>query len=323
MKNSIGRFLNKLGVKAVALSIYFFFSNTFTRIKYFFREIILPLQVNYRKRNGILAVDIRNDFGIGSKLSWCIVILKFCEDNKLTPQFRFSYPEAKDDFFSIFFSLSVPRPEKEPKFTVINLLYELGFSRDYGNDISIDEASYLLAKYFRVQPAIAQEVDHFCEQHFKGRSVLGIHYRGTDKTGEAPAVSYENVKKNITFATDHYIKANCIFLSTDDQQFAEFLGKDMVELPVIIRADYKRSSGGEAVHLSKGLNRIEMNRDAVVNFLLLSRCSLLLKTSSFLSDISKLMNPSLPTVILNRPYDGAIWFPTKQILEDMLFQPVK
>jgi hypothetical protein len=53
-----------------------------------------------------------------------------------------------------------------------------------------------------------------------------------------------------------------------------------------------------------------------VNSLLLSRCHVLMRTASFLSAWSSIFNPALPVVMLNRPIDGKLWFPDREILGD-------
>jgi hypothetical protein len=63
-------------------------------------------------------------------------------------------------------------------------------------------------------------------------------------------------------------------------------------------------------------------RDAIVNCLILSRCEALLKTASILSAWSKLFNPRLPVVMLNRPPDEHLWFPERVLVGENLFEPL-
>jgi hypothetical protein len=167
---------------------------------------------------------------------------------------------------------------------------------------------------------VQDEVLQFCNQHFAGRKVIGVHYRGTDKVGEAPEVPYEKVVRNIQHIRKHYLPEADVFLSTDDNKFAAYLQSQLPTLQVIMRKDYQRSDNDQPVHLNNSLDKFEVNRDAIINCLLLSRCDFLLKTSSFLSDISKLYNPSLPVVMLNRPYERAFWFPAREIAKTIAFE---
>jgi hypothetical protein len=57
-----------------------------------------------------------------------------------------------------------------------------------------------------------------------------------------------------------------------------------------------------------------------VNALLLSRCTALIRTASRLSAWSSVFNPQLPVVMLNRPHDGMVWFPEREILKTSMNQ---
>ena len=59
-----------------------------------------------------------------------------------------------------------------------------------------------------------------------------------------------------------------------------------------------------------------------MNCLILSRCAALLKTASILSGWSKLFNPALPVVMLNRPPEENLWFPERVLVGENLFEPV-
>ncbi len=323
MARIAGQLFKAIGLKQPALKVYFFVHRSLHKTKFAFRKMLLPRLVDYRKRKGILAVDIRNDYGIGAKICWCLEIFKYCEEKELTPLIRFSYTDDHEDYFSNFFLLNIPgSANKKIKFTPFHFLDELGFPENYFGKLSLDEGTRLLNKYIQVNEKITSEAKDFYNVHFAGKKIIGVHYRGTDKTGEAPEVPYEKVLRNIEATKKVIGEADAVFLSTDDQHFAEYLILNMQQLPVIMRNDYKRSSDKQAVHINKSLNKYEVNRDAVVNMLLLSRCDFLIKSSSFLSDISKLMNPQLPVVMLNKPYSRALWFPAKEILKEMAFEPV-
>lgn len=320
----VGNLFELVGLKRPILKLYFLIRNSLVGVKFGIRKMLLPRLVRFRQRNGVLAVDIRNDYGIGAKISWCIEIFKYCEVKGLIPRIRFSYPGSSKDYFSDYFSLKIsPADSQKTAFTTFHFLHELGFPENYSAGLTLEEGSRLMQKYIRVNEPIRNEVKAFFDQHFSGKKIIGIHYRGTDKTGEAPEIPYEKVKRNIEFTAKHYVKADAVFLSTDDQHFADYLAASMGQLRVIMRKDYKRSSDKKAVHINRSLDQYEVNRDAVVNMLLLAECDFLIKSSSFLSDISKLINPKLPVVMLNRPYEGLIWFPAKEILKDMTFEPVQ
>ena len=207
------------------------------------------------------------------------------------------------------------------KYIPIHFLDELGLPKSYGNEMSLNDGARIINQYIGFNDSVLEEVQNFYSKYFHGNSVIGIHYRGTDKIGEAPQVQYEKVVNTIAFAMKKDKNLNILFVSSDDQNFINYLSTKIKNIPIVWRDDYSRSSDNTAVHLNSKLNKNEVNRDAVINLILLSKCNFLIKTSSFLSDISKLLSPELPTVVLNRPYDWALWFPCREIIKNQAFNP--
>lgn len=248
--------------------------------------------------------------------------MAYCEEMNLRPRFRFSYPDSGDYFADYFDIRNAHEDERPAKFTRIREMAELGLGKDYDKTLNIGHANRLIGKYLKIKDFIVSEVDGFCKDHFGDNEVLGIHYRSTDKAGEAPSVPYEKVIANIEYYIDRYPATRAVFISTDDKNFSNFIQSRFDARPLIFREDYFRSSDNSSVHHNKKLDKYEVNRDALINCLLLSRCNALIKTSSFLSDWSKLFNPSLPVVLLNRPYDQTLWFPASQIVKELLYTPV-
>jgi hypothetical protein len=295
------------------------FSWTKPRIK----RSLVSLMAKFNSRNGVFAVELKSSVGLGAKLEWCLEILAYCHDNGLVPQFKFSYPNSTkaEDYFDKFFKLKESIVENKPvRFTTINSIIELNLGKDYDRVLTIELATYLIDKYLAVKQEILSEVESFCHQNFANRKVLGVHYRGTDKTKESPAVSYDTVKRNI----EHYLKlrpeTDSVFIASDDMNFIENMESASVGRSIIYRNDSLRSRDGNSIHESEDTNKYEVNRDAIVNCLLLSRCDALLKTASILSGWSKLFNPKLPVVVLNQPYE--LWFPERDLIRENVFVPV-
>ena len=295
------------------------FSWTKPRIK----RSLISLLAKYNSRNGVFAIEIKSSIGLGAKLEWCLEILAYCHDNGLVPQFKFSYPnsEKSEDYFGKFFKLKGIINENKPvKFTTISSIIELNLGKDYDTILNIELAAYLIHKYLAVKQDVLSEVESFCHQHFANRRVLGVHYRGTDKTKESPVVPYDTVKRNI----EHYLKlrpeTDSVFIASDDINFIENMERASVGRSIIYRNDSLRSRDGNSIHESADTNKYEVNRDAIVNCLLLSRCDALLKTASILSGWSKLFNPKLPVVVLNQPYEQ--WFPERDLIGKNLFNPL-
>lgn len=286
------------------------------------RSLISPI-AKYNSRTGVFSVEIRSCVGLGAKLEWCLEILAYCDEHGLIPQFKFSYPNSKksEDYFGKFFTLKqIINQDKTVRFTTISSITELDLGKDYDTILSIELASHLIEKYLGVKEDVMNEVESFCVQHFANKRVLGVHYRGTDKAEESPMVSYDTVRRNIDHYLEFHAETDSLFISSDDLNFIKNMESASVGLPIIYRNDSLRSRDGNSIHKSADTNKYEVNRDAIVNCLLLSRCDALLKTASILSGWSKLFNPKLPVVVLNQPYEQ--WFPERDLIRGNLFEPV-
>jgi hypothetical protein len=287
---------------------------------------VISLVAKYNSRNGVFAIEIRSSVGLGAKLEWCLEILAYCLENGLIPQFKFSYPnsEKSEDYFGKFFRIKeIIDKDKRVKFTTIRSIIELNLGKDYDRILNIELATYLINKYLVVRENVISEVESFCNQHFAGRRVLGVHYRGTDKVRESPVFAYDSVKRNIEHYLELFPDTECIFLASDDMNFIENMERASIGRPIIYRNDSCRARDGNSIHESADTDKYKINWDAIVNCLILSRCDALLKTASILSGWSKLFNPRLPVVMLNEPYDEYQWFPERDLIKNNLFEPIK
>lgn len=293
------------------------------RLKLDVKRSLVSLLARYNSRNGVLAVEIRSSVGLGAKLEWCLEIMAYCNDNGLLPQFRFSYPDAQQpmDYFGSLFRIRDSQ-ERRARFVKISSIIELDLGKDYDQVLTIGLANYLINKFLVVKEDVVCEVDDFCHQQFGDRRVVGVHYRGTDKVRESPIVAYESVRRNIDHYLGLYPATDRIFVATDDANFLDHLRNASLGRTIVCRDDSFRSRDGSSIHESSFTNKYEINRDAIVNCLILSRCEALLKTASILSGWSKLFNPRLPVVMLNKPHDEHLWFPERVLVGENLFEPI-
>lgn len=158
----------------------------------------------------------------------------------------------------------------------------------------------LIQKYIKVKPHIQYKVEDFVQNEFGSSFIIGIHYRGTDKSTEAPRVPYEKVYEAISEVMNEIPNDCKIFVATDEQAFLEDICQ-MYPGMVIFTPSY-RSENGKPVHLDKLLNNYIKGEDAVIDCLLLSRCHFLIRTVSYLSAVSAFFNPDVPVITLNSLY---------------------
>ena len=296
---------------------------------YLSRELIRPhLCRRRRARSGnLLAVDVHSWVGLFAHMEYFLEISLHCERHALTPCFMSTSPQYVDrrrgpDWFDYFFTnlqLSTEDREKVRRGLVpvcrIEGIRQLGLPEDYDPQLNLENATYLVRKHIGIKPDVLQRVDAFVERHFTSKPVLGIHYRGTDKRAEAPPVSYDQVRESIDGFLSRHSECQCLFVSSDEQRFVDFLEKEYGQtLRVIYHDDHERSTTQIAVHRSRSGDRFRKAEEAVVNCLLLSRCHALIKTASFLSAWSKLFNPDLPVLLLNPPYERQLWFPDRELV---------
>jgi hypothetical protein len=289
------------------------------------KRSLISLFAKYNSRNGVFAVEIRSTVGLGARLAWCLEILAYCDENGLIPQFKFSYPNSakSEDYFGRFFGIKgVLDKGKSPTFIKIASITELNLGKDYDRLLNIDLASFLINKYLIVKDDVVSEVEDFCSKHFANRRVLGVHYRGTDKGEESPILPYDKVIRNVERYLTLHPDTDRIFIASDDINFIENIEKASVGRPILYRNDSFRARDGNSIHRSAATDKYEITRDAIVNCLLLSRCDALLKTASILSGWSKLFNPRLPVVMLNRPYGEYQWFPERDLVDNNFFEPI-
>jgi hypothetical protein len=108
-----------------------------------------------------------------------------------------------------------------------------------------------------------------------------------------------------------------LFVASDEQEFIDFVQRSFLRsISVVWHDDEQRSRTGVPVHHAVSGSGFRRGQEAVLNCLLLSRCSALLKTPSILSGWAKLFNPALPVTLLADPYQRYQWFPDRALVRE-------
>lgn len=275
-----------------------------------------------RRNGGILSVNIRRKSGFFAHLSWCAYVMGYCHDRSLIPHVTsenplYVDPERGPDFLAYFFD----NPEQARidanvvRSVTIAGIGDLGLPTSCIAAMTPERASMLFRRYLRVRPEILEEVDRFCADHFDGGRVLGVHFRGTDKTREAPRVSPEECSAAIRRFLEQHPDVARIFVTSDEAWFIPFVQAEFPELAVSFRDD-QRSDGTRPVHrLEFTGGNYEKGRQALLSCLLLSRCDAVIRTASTLSAWASVFNPRLPVIMLNRPHPHTLWFPDRCLVQ--------
>jgi hypothetical protein len=283
----------------------------------------------YQQKNnlGIMAVNINSNIGFFAQINWCLYIFAHCEKYKLKPYIILSgsnyvAPEKGNNWFDNYFeNLQLNDNDRKNinskiiKISNVLTVTELGIAQDYDSHLDLEYAFYLFNKYCGIKNEILNKVDSFTERYFKQRKVLGVHYRGADKIVEAPKVEWKTCLDSIKNHINKYPEIRSLFVASAEATFIDFISKEITSIPVYHHDDHVRSHDGTSFHtLSSGSN-YEKGEDALINSLLLSRCDYLIRTTSSLSQWSSVFNPDLPVILLNKPYEGKLFFPECAVIK--------
>ena len=295
-----------------------------TRLKPYY----CPLQ--QRNNHGIYAVNINAQVGFFAHLSWCLYIFAYCQRYNLIPYVVLSSPfyalSKGEDWFNYYFD-NVKLTEEDRKkiarglvkISHISDVEQLGLPVDPDFQLTLENAHALFDRNMRIKSDMLEYVQSFVDKHFTGRTILGVHYRGTDKKHEAKPISWEYCAQTISAYLAAHPGIEVLFVASDEAAFIQWIGTEFKHMEVIHHDDQERSLDGKAIHVQPAQgNNFTKGKEALVNCLLLSRCNALIRTASFLSAWSSIFNPELPVVMLNSPYLEKLWFPDDLIIKKSL-----
>lgn len=190
-------------------------------------------------------------------------------------------------------------PEGERTIPVEIGIMPLAFSVDDARRISRVRVHELIGKYLHLRPEISQMVEDFVEKHWT-KTVIGVHYRATEKSKEAKTVDPHVVWKYLDDRLAKVLEENPrenvrVFVATDVQQF---LDETIKRYPgMIIHTDSIRSTNKYAIHQQHSGYQIGL--EAVIDAYLLSRSNYFIRTASNVGRMSMFLNPKMPVLTLN------------------------
>ncbi|WP_193198846.1 nodulation protein NodZ [Nostoc sp. MG11] len=280
-------------------------------------------------------VTIHNNYsGFFAQLNWCLYILSFCEDKGLIPDIyltgeNYLAPELGENWFRYFFEVpelsggnlyKTSHSKSISNITITHIL-QLLLPSEHFDKMTVLYASNLMQKYMHINQYMQTKVDTYFQKYFQGKFVLGIHYRGTDKIVESPRVSWEYVKKVVNNYLNKHPKVDCLFVASDEGDFIDYIKNEFQFIPVFNHEDQLKAINNEAFHhINLGKDNFKKGEEALINALLLSRCNVLIRTSSFLSAWASIFNPDLPIILLNSPNKNTLWFPDKELMSKSMNQ---
>ncbi len=164
--------------------------------------------------------------------------------------------------------------------------------------LSMQRMQDLNRRYVKIKPHILKQVDGFQTAYFQDFHVLGVHYRGTDKSKETSRVPYESVfieieKAIAALPNDHYK----IFVCTDEEAFLKEISGVFPDK--ILCTNATRSTDLKPIHFAE-MGQYRLGEEALIDCQLLSRCHLLIRTPSYFSQYAGVFNPQLPVILVER-----------------------
>ena len=260
--------------------------------------------------------DISGVMGLGAILSMAVQILDHCDRLGTVPYLRFTSPNYApaagghaDWLCQHFERRSEAFAANTARFLSVRNQWDLG-KTFFHADLSIERANKLFHEHLAVRDEIVESVNAFCNG--LPESTLGVHYRGTDKSLEAPRVAWTQVLDIVQ--KYHIGSLSPVFVATDEPEFLDFMRQALGRSAIIDLDCQEIYTGQRPAHLTTG-DPFMKAREALKTMLVLSRFKTCIRTPSHLSAWAQIFNPHQQVVMLDRPSGSSFRFPDRQIWE--------
>jgi hypothetical protein len=244
----------------------------------------------------------------GQIFFWVFEVLPYLYENRIFPDWKICatyYGQVIPGALNLAYEVP-PGPKREIHLAQLRSHQR----RELGNDwVGL---STLWKTYFRIPDRVVNKATEIGSLS----DAIGIHYRGNDKNTtdwDSNPVRHGDYLAIIRQFCRERPEFRRIFLATDDQNFHEFL-KCNISLEIV-------NLGNVSFHKEQGAPElIEAKVDrAMLDCVLLSRCGVVLLTSSALSAFAKIINPALEIyrvaaskLFQNTPYFPVAFIPVYQ-----------
>ncbi len=255
----------------------------------------------------IIESDYLTEGLFGQIFIWMLEILPYIDSKQWKPEWRIrtkNYGEPPE--YNIF--PGIVRATYKPESNGNTLSFEdLQYGHKYNFRQSFRSASEYWNSNFRFPEDVYDRLEQFWQTNFAGETVLGVHYRGTDKNVDHfqtdPVSQYQLLCVVEDFLKTH-ADVTAIFVATDDCRFIEA----MSAFPHVRFHPQARSGGNTPLwNRHQASDNQSVAKDAILDCLTLSRCRYGLKCMSQLSAFSKIINPDLEIYRVSACKPG--WFP--------------
>jgi hypothetical protein len=277
---------------------------------------ILPGQlVRARHNYPYFAVDIRARMGMGAVVTHAIVLVHHAEAHGLIPRISSTNPlfsRGGRDFLSEYLGSdgTIPEAHLRPlRFDNLESVFHLGLA----HHLPIAQANRIFWTYLNPKPVVTDPAEAVLQDLGISQFDLAIHYRGTDKVLEGALVAYEDVEQAVTRHVEDGGRLDVVFLATDDARFDRFARSRWPDTLFVSFTLGRPKDPSVPRHFSE-MPPEDKAIEALVNILLIARAPKCVRTTSYMSAISKILNPDLDTKTLSRTYIDSPLFPEHEVL---------
>ena len=159
-------------------------------------------------------------------------------------------------------------------------------------------AASIVQRYIRVKPAIAAKAQAFWRTHFaRGEDVLGVHIMPPNSSGVVLGMDAYTAHID-RWSLKH--PTSSIFVVSDDASYLPLL-RQVYGDRIVVRESVKNDRPGL---LEEDNGRYREGEDVLIDVLLLSKCSFLLKSSSA-AEFATYFNPTLAEHSVELQYERA------------------
>jgi len=163
-----------------------------------------------------------------------------------------------------------------------------------------DRAYELVQKYIKINRWVQRKIDSFYHRHMENKQVIGIHFRGTDRSKSRMQITPEIM---VEAALAHADENTCFLIASDEQQALDAI-KNLLHGRVVFSYDCYRSIDHQPLHKPREdedvkYSKAQLGEDVLVEVALLAQCDLLVHTASSVSTAALYFNPEMPHACLS------------------------
>jgi hypothetical protein len=160
----------------------------------------------------------------------------------------------------------------------------------YGRSLPPSKAFNLIIEMdLMPKKTILDTVNSFVINYFHN-TMIGVHYRGTDKISEALRTQYETVLNRM-----NEFKEGNFFIASEEENFIKSAVDKFGNR--VVFCNHIRSNDVSPIHLNANKDSgKKLGEEAIIDSLLLARCQVLIRTASNLSIASSFFNPEIRVI---------------------------